>query len=169
MMKLTIYGNVPSKSNCYRIIALPGKLKRDGRRGKPRGSLAKTEELKTYELNFDKQLTGVHRKHLTCKITAHLDVYYDSERPDLDNALKTILDCLQKGCVIANDRQVRRIIAERFLDRKNPRVEITLTEYVAREQQMLFPPSMDEVRAWVSAFAPERMADFILSHCDPES
>jgi Holliday junction resolvase RusA-like endonuclease len=34
-----------------------------------------------------------------------IDVYYDSRRPDLDNSLKVVLDCLQKAGAIKNDQK----------------------------------------------------------------
>lgn len=46
---------------------------------------------------------------------------------DLDNRLKACLDCL-KGIAWKDDRQVKRIEAERFEDPQNPRVEVTIEE-----------------------------------------
>jgi len=51
-----------------------------------------------------------------------IDVYYDSRRPDLDNALKVVLDCLQKAGAIKNDNKCIEIVAEKNLDKENPRI-----------------------------------------------
>jgi Holliday junction resolvase RusA-like endonuclease len=51
-----------------------------------------------------------------------IDVYYDSRRPDLDNALKVVLDCLQKAGAIKNDNKAMEIIARKHLDKENPRI-----------------------------------------------
>lgn len=158
---MTIYGKVPSKSNCYRIITIPGPFK-NGVRQPGHSSLAKKDELKKYERNFERQLTGLHRKLLQCKITARMTVYYENARPDLDNAFKVIFDCLQKGGVIANDRLINRIIATRGVDKSNPRVEIELTEFVADDVQLLFPPTVADIDAWLSANAPARIRKAIM-------
>jgi len=39
------------------------------------------------------------------------------------NRIKVVLDCLQ-GYLYADDKQVQKIIAERFEDKKSPRLEI---------------------------------------------
>lgn len=50
-------------------------------------------------------------------------IYYNSNRPDLDNSLKILLDCLQMTKTIKNDRQCVCIEVEKFIDKKEPRVE----------------------------------------------
>ena len=55
-----------------------------------------------------------------------IDVYYNSRRPDLDNALKVILDCLQKARAIKNDNKCVEIVAKKHLDKENPRVKFTI-------------------------------------------
>ena len=56
-----------------------------------------------------------------------IDVYYDSRRPDLDNSLKVVLDCLQKAEVIKNDNKCLEIVAKKHLDKIDPRVEFIIT------------------------------------------
>lgn len=51
-----------------------------------------------------------------------IDVYYNSRRPDLDNALKVVLDCLQKAGAIKNDNKCIEIVAKKHLDKENPRI-----------------------------------------------
>ena len=55
-----------------------------------------------------------------------IDVYYDSRRPDLDNSLKVVLDCLQKAGAIKNDNRCLEIIAKKHLDKDNPRVKFSI-------------------------------------------
>lgn len=108
----TITGICPSKSNCYRI----------GHKG-----LFKTKALTTYENLFYIQCSERGR-NVEGYFELMLDVYYPNQRADLDNSLKIVLDCLQKCGVIKNDNKCVKIIARKFLDVKNPRIEYELTE-----------------------------------------
>jgi Holliday junction resolvase RusA-like endonuclease len=55
-------------------------------------------------------------------------VFYPSQRADLDNSLKIILDCLQKCKAIVNDNKCTKIVANKFLDKKEPRIEFEIKE-----------------------------------------
>jgi Holliday junction resolvase RusA-like endonuclease len=55
-----------------------------------------------------------------------IDVYYNSRRPDLDNSLKVVLDCLQKANFIKNDNKCLEIIARKYLDKEKPRIEFDI-------------------------------------------
>lgn len=113
--KQTIIGQPPSKSNCYRVITLGG-----------HGSLGKTQALKKYEECFFLQC-GLRGRMLDTRFKLDVDVYYGSDRPDLDNSLKIILDCLQTCKAIKNDRLCAEIHARKLIDKANPRIEFTLT------------------------------------------
>lgn len=115
-MKHTIQGEIPSKSNCYKIITLYG-----------HGSLAKRKALKEYEKSFYMQcpIRGLNIKgYFKLKV----DVYHENMRPDLDNAFKILLDCLQSCKVIKNDRQCVEINARKLIDKSNPRIEFEIEE-----------------------------------------
>ena len=62
-------------------------------------------------------------------------VYESSVRYDLDNALKTILDCLQMVKAITDDNLCRKIVAEKHIDKNNPRVVFTIEPH---EQNLFF-------------------------------
>lgn len=117
MIQETILGKVPAKSNSYKIITINGHM-----------SLGKSKELKDYENYFWIQC---HNRKLNIDVPFVLDlkVYFKDNRPDLDNSLKLILDCLQLSGVIKNDRLCKKIIAERFIDKNSPRIELTITKY----------------------------------------
>ena len=102
-----IRGQIPSKSNCYKIVS-----HFDPKTRKTHSSLAKCPER-------GRMIEGYFR--LRAK------VYYNSKRPDLDNSLKILLDCLQMTGTIKNDRQCVYIEIEKFVDRKEPRVEYEIT------------------------------------------
>lgn len=115
--KQIIYNNPPSKSNSYRIITISG-----------HSSLAKTDALKKYEKDFYLQCGTYRNKKIKGFFELYIDVYFSSNRPDLDNALKSTLDCLQMCNAITNDRNCVKIVANKFIDRIRPRLEFTLVE-----------------------------------------
>lgn len=121
--RFTIHGQPPSKSNCYKIIA------RQTSDGRPYGSLAKTKSLRSYEKNFYIQVPASARDLLYSGfVKAEVHCYYKSMRNDLDNALKSIFDCLQVAQVIKNDNKIVEILATKHVDKENPRTEIALFE-----------------------------------------
>lgn len=114
--KQTIHGQAPSKSNSYRIINLHG-----------HGSLAKTPQTKHYEESFFMQC-GLRNLNIDKRFKLTIDVYFSSDRPDLDNALKATLDCLQSCKAIKNDRLCSEIHARKLIDKDNPRIEFIIEE-----------------------------------------
>ena len=116
----TIRGNTPSKSNCYKIITI-------GKGVKKHSSLAKTPRLKQYEDDFYIQLPPQLRNiDIQEYFEFEIDVFYPSQRADLDNSLKIVLDCLQKTKTIRNDNKCIRIVANKALDKENPRIEFKI-------------------------------------------
>lgn len=114
-MTQIITGNVPSKSNCYKIITIGG-----------HASLSKTKALKAYEENFYIQCDKYRNVEIEGYFELYLKVFYPSQRSDLDNSLKVILDCLQRVKSIKNDNKCVKIVAEKFLDKTNPRIEFEI-------------------------------------------
>lgn len=111
-MNFTVYGQVPSKSNGYRI-------------GNNR--LYKSKELLQYEESFRLQTLTLHDT-ISKEFGINIIVYFQSNRSDLDNAAKIILDCLQKCGIIANDRLCVRLVMIKKIDKVNPRIEIFMYE-----------------------------------------
>lgn len=110
-----IKGNVPSKSNCYKIVTIAG-----------HATLAKTPAMKAYEESFIWQC-GVYRNaNIKGPFEFHVNVFYPSKRSDLDNSLKVVLDCLQRVKAISNDNKCCKIVAQKFIDKADPRIEFSL-------------------------------------------
>lgn len=109
--KQIIYGVCPSKSNSYRI----------GQKG-----LFKSKAVKEYENSF--LLQCKKRKMIEGDFDLEVDVYFPSERSDLDNSLKAILDLAAKKGLIKNDNKCKMIFARKFVDKKNPRIEFEIRE-----------------------------------------
>ena len=113
-----IYGQPPSKSNSYKIITINGHSK-----------LGKTDATKRYEQNFFMQCS-LRKKGICKRFKITLDVYFGSDRPDLDNSCKVILDCLQACDAIKNDRLCAEIHARKLIDKLNPRIEFVIEEFL---------------------------------------
>jgi len=113
-MKQVIQGVCPSKSNMYRFS--------------PNGNMYKTKALTEYENNFFIQCNHYRNKNIQGYFEIHLDVYYPNQRADLDNSLKIVLDCLQRTKTIVNDNKCVKIVANKFLDKKEPRIEFLIKE-----------------------------------------
>lgn len=107
-MKQVIHGNIPSKSNSYQI----------GNK-----TLFKTKALTQYEDNFFIQCNHYRNANIAGYFEFHINVFYPSQRSDLDNSLKIALDCLQKVKAIPNDNKCVKIVAQKFLDKAKPRIE----------------------------------------------
>ena len=116
-MKQTILGRCPSKSNCYRIVRINN-----------RSTLAKTPALKKYESDFYMQCNKYRNVNIQGFFELAVDVFYPSNRSDLDNSLKVVLDCLQSVNAIKNDNRCVAINARKFIDKTNPRIEFELKE-----------------------------------------
>ena len=114
---VTIEATPPSKSNSYRIVTVAG-----------HASLAKTKALHEYERTFYLQAGPLRRLDLQDLFELEVKVYFPTMSHDLDNSLKVLLDCLQAKEVkaIRNDNRCVRITAEKFIDKRRPRVELRL-------------------------------------------
>ena len=110
-----ILGHIPAKSNQYKIA---------------RGRMYKSKEVHNYEASFHTQLALWHRNdpHIKGIFRYEVSVYFKTMASDLDNALKTSLDCLQQCGWIQNDNKCMELEAKKFIDKKNPRIEFKLIE-----------------------------------------
>lgn len=111
-MILTIKGQVPSKSNGYRIVG---------------SRMFKSKELKAYEESFAWQCAR-YKESFEGKFGITLNVHFQSNRSDLDNSAKVILDCLQSAGIIKNDRNCWQLQMTKQIDKFNPRVNIFIYE-----------------------------------------
>ncbi len=112
-----ILGNPPSKSNCYKIVTIRG-----------HGSLAKTDKLNKYRESFFMQCGEYRNKMITGFFELYINAYLTSLSQDLDNILKEILDSLAACNAIKNDNRCVKIVAHKFQDKVNPRIEFELKE-----------------------------------------
>lgn len=128
--KVTIYGDVVSKSNQYRIITMNG-----------HASLKKSDAVKEYEKKFFLQ-NPLRNANIKDFFKIDLDAYFSSNRKDLDGAFKLVLDMLQSSGTINNDRQCVEIHARKFIDKNNPRIEFTIVEVGGVEERNSNTPTL---------------------------
>lgn len=105
-----IKGKVPSKANNYR----------GGRNG-----WYKNKNVSDYEKSFKLQCTKYKNANIDTWFELYIDVYFETNRQDLDNAFKVVLDCLEDVGAIKNDNKCVRINSEKRFS-KDERIEFAL-------------------------------------------
>ena len=118
----TIHGQIVSKANNYEV----------GNNKHGKRYIIKSERLRDYERNFFKQCKIYKSRMINGRFCLYAKVFECSTRYDLDNALKTLLDCLQMVGAITNDNLCTKIIAEKHHDKNKPRITFALEEYEPR-------------------------------------
>lgn len=100
----------PSVNNMYRSV---------------KGRLILSTEGRTYKAEVGYVVNQLDMEPLDGDVEVNVQVYRPRKAGDLDNRLKATLDALE-GVAYHNDRQIKRIIAERFDDKANPRVVVKI-------------------------------------------
>lgn len=121
-----IHGQIVAKANHYQ--AVPGKF------GKKR--IIKDEVIRAYEHSFIEQCKVYRNRRIATRFRLFVRVWHSSVKFDLDNSLKTLLDCLQMVGAITDDNLCFQIETEKHLDKYHPRIEFALLE--VNEQKQLF-------------------------------
>lgn len=122
----TIHGQIIAKANHY--MSVPGK------NGTKR--IIKDEKIREYERSFIAQCKTYRNKRISSRFRLFVKVWHSSTRFDLDNSLKTLLDCLQSVNAITDDNLCFQIEAEKRIDKYHPRIEFALLE--VNEQKNIF-------------------------------
>lgn len=112
----TIHGKVVGKANNYQDVP-------DGQGGR---RIIKNKAVRDYERSFCSQCELYRYANIDDVFTLHVRVYLPCMACDLDNAIKTILDCLQYVHAITDDNKCMRIDAEKHIDARRPRVEFAI-------------------------------------------
>jgi hypothetical protein len=118
---------------------IPGKPVGQNRNGWAGGAWTKKPEARAFANLL--AVHGIRARHgarwvtTTEPVDVLIRLYLQSERPDTDAPVKAILDSLEiarpklrrpGAGFVANDRQVKRYLVERGIDRERPRVEVTI-------------------------------------------
>lgn len=128
MITETIYGQIVAKANHYMSVPGKGGTKR----------IIKDEKIRDYERSFISQCKTYRNKRISGRFRLFVRVWHSSPRFDLDNSLKTLLDCLQSVHAITDDNLCYQIEAEKKIDKYHPRIEFALLE--VNEQKNIFNP-----------------------------
>lgn len=107
----TIFGEVVAKANHYVAV-------NNGKGGR----LTKDRKIRDYEASFCRQCSIYKDRQINDDFTLYLRVYYRNMAHDLDNSIKTILDCLQMCGAIVDDNKCITIEATKCKDIYQPRV-----------------------------------------------
>ena len=113
----TILGQTPSKSNTYQLIKIKG-----------HASMKRSNAIIQYENSFYMQVGAYRNLNIEGYFELHIRVYFTTLSHDLDNSLKVVLDCLQRAGAVKNDNRCVKIVADKFVDKNNPRIEFRLVE-----------------------------------------
>lgn len=122
-----IHGQIVGKSNNYQVI--PDKAA-GGRR------IIKTEKLRAYERSFDAQCKIYRNRLISCRFKFVAVIYQSNMRFDIDNSVKTVLDCLQYARAITDDSFCVKLDIEKRIDPQRPRIEFGIEPI--NEQKSLF-------------------------------
>lgn len=130
----TILGEAASKANSRKIVTIAG-----------RPQVIKSQKARDFMKYARMQVPPACRVRMQGPVGVILHMYYATERPDLSE--EVLLDALQdhyskaetfngkrvrtllQAGVYCNDRQVRWKLVAHHIDRKNPRVEVTVASF----------------------------------------
>lgn len=138
-ISFTIHGQPASKANSRQIVVIAG-----------RAQVIKSKAALAYEENALKQIPPKARVRIEGPVRVTLRIFYESERPDLDESV--VLDVLQdrfkkvketgdrvliQAGVYRNDRQVREKHVFHGIDKLMPRTEVVVESLVAQQGALL--------------------------------
>jgi Holliday junction resolvase RusA-like endonuclease len=111
MITFMVYGEPASKANSRRLV----------KRGKRVISIKSAKALNYCDVFIEQ--CPVLDTLMDGELVARIHIWYASQRPDLDPSL--ILDLMQDR-IYQNDRQVREMHLYHWIDKENPRAQITI-------------------------------------------
>lgn len=132
-IKFTVFGNPVTKKNSQEII----QVDRGG--GGKRPIPIQSKQYQQYRRDFLMQIPGSARLNIDTPINLKCVYYMATRRPvDITNLYSATNDLLVDGNVLMDD--CRDVVASTdgsivLLDRENPRVEITITDYTGDYEQ----------------------------------
>lgn len=138
-IRFTLFGQPASKANSRQIVVIAG-----------RAQVIKSKAALAYEENALKQVPPKARVRLEGPVRVTLHIFYESERPDLDESV--VLDVLQdrwkkaketgervliQAGAYRNDRQVREKHVFHGIDKLMPRTEVVIESLTPQQGGLL--------------------------------
>lgn len=114
----TIYGQIVAKANNYQAVP-------DGSGGR---RIIKNAKIRAYERRFASQCAIYCGMGISTPFRLYAHIWQKDERCDLDNSIKTLLDCLQSVGAVTDDKLCVEIVAKKGIDKASPRVEFAIEE-----------------------------------------
>lgn len=114
-----VFGEIPAKANHYQVVPSKGRGPR----------IIKDNAVRNYEGWFVRQVKkkpGVPDEPICMPFTISVDVCYTNARHDLDNSLKTLLDCIQMAGIIKDDVLCKEIHARKIVNKYTPYVHFVI-------------------------------------------
>lgn len=121
-----ILGEVVAKANHYQVVP-------DGHSGH---RIIKDNAIREYEATFADQCRVYRDRRMNVRFELVVDIWYKSAKFDLDNSIKTLLDCLQYANAITNDSLCFKITANKHLSFSCPKMVFSLVPLEAQEQDI---------------------------------
>lgn len=115
----TIEGNPIAKANHYMVAVNPSTGERH---------INKDEVIRAYEKSFREQAKMYAGRFISSPFKLYVKAFFRTNANDLDNILKTLLDCLQDVKAISNDNLCVEIAAKKFVDKHHPRIMYAIEE-----------------------------------------
>lgn len=114
------------------IVIDPGSLRTNSRHIIARGELRLTA---TYRQALEHAALQVRQACILQSwrttrnpVRVEMTTYWSRANADVDACVKATLDALQKGGVVADDKQVQSVIAHKAVDPKRPRIVVEIWE-----------------------------------------
>lgn len=105
------------------VLPLPPSANRYWRQGG--GRIYVSEEARSYREEVSLICYQQQIKPMIGSLSISINVYRAQRRGDLDNFLKVAIDSLKHRCY-EDDDQIVQLIANRYDDKHNPRLEVTI-------------------------------------------
>lgn len=87
-----------------------------------RKGVRKTAEAMDWEVTAQWLAKAAQWTPLEGAVTMYVEIHYKTER-DIDSSQKILQDCLQ-GFGYADDKQIKKLVIQKFKDNANPRLEV---------------------------------------------
>lgn len=116
----TIYGQIPTESDCYKVVADPKQA--NGQK------VVRSDKVRAYEHTFLQQCVKYANRQILGQFRLLITFYIEKDCKDIGNAIRTVLGCLQITKAVADNGKCSELIVRKVTDVTYPRIEFVLQE-----------------------------------------